>query len=103
MTLHTDEGSAYKGYLFNHGTVKHGVAEYVRSEAHTNGIESFWAMLKRREYYGTYHKISVKHLGRYVDEFAGRHNSLSKDTIDQMANVVRNMDGKQLPYKKLTA
>ncbi len=65
-------------------------------------MESFWVMLRRR-YYGTYHKMSVKHLGRYVDEFTGRHNSRPKGTIDQMASVVRNMDGKQLPYRKLTA
>ena len=46
-TLYTDEGSIYKGYPFNHETVKHSAPEYVRGEAHTNGIESFWAMLKR--------------------------------------------------------
>lgn len=45
--------------------------EYVRDQAHTNGIESFWALLKRG-YYGTYHKMSEKHLARYIGEFAGR-------------------------------
>ena len=40
--------------------------------AHTNGIESFWAMLKRA-HQGVYHKISPKHLQLYVNEFAGRH------------------------------
>ena len=59
-------------------------------------------MLKRG-YYGTYHKMSVKHIGRYVEEFVGRHNLRPLDTIGQMAKVVRSMDGKQLPYKKLTA
>jgi len=101
-TLYTDEGPIYNGYHFKHEAVKHSVAEYIRGEAHTNGIESFWAMLKRG-YYGTYHKMSVKHLGRYVDEFAGWRNSRPKDTIDQMASVVRNMDGKKLPYKVLVS
>ena len=41
--------------------------------AHTNGIESFWAMLKRG-YHGTFHHLSAKHLQRYIDEFATRHN-----------------------------
>ena len=51
--------------------------------AHTNGIESFWAMLKRG-YVGTYHRMSPKHLHRYVGEFSGRHNVRTADTIDQM-------------------
>ena len=49
--------------------------------AHTNGIESFWAALKRG-YHGTYHHMSVKHLGRYVGEFEGRHNDRPADTVD---------------------
>ncbi len=68
---------------------------------HTNGIESFWAMLKRG-HKGTYHKISPKHLNRYVSEFTGRHNIRDSDTIDQMQNVATSMVGKRLMYKKLT-
>ena len=45
----------------------------------------------------------MKHLERYVDEFAGQHNSRPKDTIDQISSIVRNMDGKKLPYKELVA
>ena len=74
--------------------------EYVNGQAHTNGIESFWAMLKRG-YVGTYHRMSPKHLHRYVDEFSGRHNIRTADTIDQMAAMVRGMDGKRLKYKDL--
>ena len=39
-------------------------------QAHVNGIESFWSMLKRG-YYGTFHRMSPKHLNRYVSEFLG--------------------------------
>ena len=60
-TVYTDEAAAYEGLLFNHEAVKHSVAEYVRGMAHTNGVESFWSMLKRA-YIGTYHKLSPKHL-----------------------------------------
>ena len=75
--------------------------EYVRKQAHTNGIESFWAILKRG-YEGTYHKMSVKHLGRYVGEFSGRHNDRTSDTIDQMRHMVQGVGGKRLRYRDLT-
>ena len=58
-------------------------------------------MLKRG-YNGTYHKMSRKHLERYVTEFAGRHNVREMDTIDQMAFLAKGMVGKNLPYKELT-
>ena len=72
----------------------------MNGQAHTNGIESFWSMLKRG-HQGTYHKLSVKHLDRYVNEFAGRHNQRPLDTIDQMSAMARGMDSKQLTYKEL--
>ena len=61
-----------------------------------------WSILKRG-YYGTYHKMSVKHLAHYVDEFAGRHNVRSLDTLRQMSLVAYRMHGKRLRYKDLTA
>ena len=97
--LYTDEAAAYKG-LENHETVKHSVSEYVNGMAHTNGIESFWSMLKRG-YHGGYHQMSEKHLQRYVNEFAGRHNMREMDTIDQMRHVVAGMVGKRLMYRDL--
>ena len=100
--VYTDDASAYKGMPFDHESVRHSVGEYVRDMAHTNGIESFWAMLKRA-HKGVYHKISVKHLQRYVDEFAGRHGIRERDTLDQMQSVVAGMVGKRLMYRDLTA
>ena len=79
---------------FEHETVKHSVSEYVNGMAHTNGIESFWALLKRG-YHGTYHHVSEKHLNRYIGEFSGRHNIRTADTIDQMTAMVRGMNGKR--------
>ena len=102
-TIYTDEALAYKGLVaFKHEAVKHSVGEYVRDKAHTNGIESFWAVLKRG-YYGTFHKMSHKHLQRYVNEFAGRHNARDGNTADQMGRIAANMVGKRLMYKDLIA
>ena len=96
---YTDEMLSYEG-LSNHETVKHSVHEWVQGQAHTNGIESFWAMLKRG-YYGTFHHVSVKHLHRYVTEFVGRQNLRDQDTLDQMRNMVAGMVGKRLMYAEL--
>ena len=97
----TDEHKGYQG-LPNHQTVKHSVGEYVDGMAHTNGIESFWSLLKRG-YKGTYHKMSAKHLQRYVNEFSGRHNVRSRGTLDQMASIARGFTGKRLPLADLIA
>lgn len=99
-TVYTDEASGYRGLPYPHETVKHSIGEYVRHQAHTNGIESFWSLLKRG-YVGTYHKMSRKHLPRYVREFAGRHNARGMDTIDQMRKAARGMDHKRLRYQDL--
>ena len=101
-TVYTDDAAAYKGMPFEHESVRHSVGEHVRDMAHTNGIESFWSMLKRG-YHGTYHKISPKHLQRYVDEFSGRHGLREADTIDQMQLIVAGMVGKRLIYRELVA
>ena len=84
---------------FEHEAVCHSVGEYVRDQAHVNGMESFWSMLKRG-YYGTYHHMSAKHLDRYVGEFSGRHNDRNADTIDQMARMAQGMVGKRLSYRR---
>ena len=102
-TIYTDEAKAYKRMPeFDHEAVNHSVSEYVRDMVSTNGMESFWAMLKRG-HQGVYHKMSPKHLDRYCQEFAGRHNARDADTIDQMAGVVAGMAGKRLRYADLTA
>ncbi len=102
--VYTDEASAYAGLAgdYRHEAVKHSVGEYVREQAHTQGIESFWSMLKRA-HKGTFHKISPKHLNRYVTEFAGRHNNRELDTIDIMAAFAEGSIGKRLRYEDLIA
>ena len=106
-TVYTDENAVYAGLAtplngYEHATVTHSVGEYVRGQAHTNGVESFWALLKRG-YNGTYHKMSPKHLGRYVTEFAGRHNIRDMDTLAQMVAIAQGLDGRLLPWRALKA
>ena len=101
-TVYTDDAKAYRGMPFDHESVRHGAGEYVRDMAHTNGIESFWSVLKRA-HKGTFHKLSPKHLDRYVGEFVGRHNVRELDTLDQMSAVVKGMDRKRLRYQDLIA
>ena len=113
-TVYTDEARAYVGIPRIHETVKHSAGEYVRYEVpipsagdfvfgtvHTNGMESFWSMLKRG-YVGIYHWMSAKHLHRYAAEFQGRHNHRPMDTLDQMSAIVRGMDGRRLRYVDIT-
>ena len=96
-TVYHDDALVYETLLFAHEAVRHSVSEYVRGMAYTNGIESFWAALERA-HKGTFHKMSPKHLDRYVQEFAGKHNIRDADTPDQMRTLVERMDGKQLKY-----
>ena len=102
--VYTDEHRSYSNlrHGFRHMTVVHSVSQYVEGQAHTNGIESFWATLKRA-YKGTYHKMSPKHLQRYVVEFAGRHNNRDLDTLEQMELMVLGMEGKRLTWRALAS
>ena len=100
--VYTDDAAAYEGIPNPHESVKHSVSEYVNGMAHTNGIESFWSMLKRA-HKGTFHKISPKHLQRYVSEFAGKHNIRDSGTIVQMRDTVARLVGRNLLYRDLIA
>ena len=99
-TIYTDDATAYDTLPFNHAVIKHSLSEYVKGDVHTNGIESLWSMIKRA-HNGTFHKLSPKHLDRYVQEFAGRHNLREQDTIDQIKSVRQGMESKRLTYKAL--
>ena len=101
-TVYTDDATAYDALPFNHAVIKHSLSEYVNGDIHTNGIESLWSMLKRA-HKGTFHKLSPKHLDRYVQEFAGRHNIREQDTIDQLETISDGMNGKRLRYRQLIA
>ena len=100
-TLYTDGEPAYEG-MANHEAVKHSVGEYVRGKVHTNGMESFWSMLKRA-HTGTFHKLSPKHLNRYVQEFASKNDIRDSGTVAQMRDTVSRLVGRNLLYRDLIA
>ncbi|MCY4262990.1 MAG: IS1595 family transposase [Candidatus Dadabacteria bacterium] len=104
-TIYTDDHKGYTGiekHGFKHESVHHSLGEYVKGEAHVNGVESFWALLKRG-YYGVYHRMSVKHLQKYIDEFSNRNNVRPMDTMDQINATINGLVGKRLKYKELIA
>jgi len=98
--LYTDEARAYEGLNRKHEAVAHSANEYVRQQAHTNGMESHWALFKRG-IDGIYHHVSKKHLNRYTSEFSGRHNRRPMDTADQMNALVTGSEGKRLRFVDL--
>jgi ISXO2-like transposase domain len=51
-----------------HRMINH-IISYAEGQNHTNTIENAFSLLKRGMY-GTFHKVSIKHLGRYCNEFS---------------------------------
>lgn len=105
--IYTDEYGAYSdldGLFFKHETVNHSAGEFVRGSAHTNSIESVWAVLKRG-LHGVYHHASKKHLFRYVDEFTFRLNegNVERHTFERLDSFVDASAGKRLTYRRLIA
>ena len=99
--VYTDCHSAYRGMReFRHETVAHSAGEYVRDQVHTNGLESFWALLKRG-IVGSYHHVSVKHLSRYVDEFCYRYNRNGRHALTFMEASAVGMVGRKLTHRML--
>lgn len=102
-TLYTDDHRSYLGLTgYTHESVNHSAGEYVRGKAHTNGIESFWALLKRG-HYGTFHFFSVKHMHRYVAEFSTRWNMMALDSDQRLNSLLESTSGLRLTYKRLIA
>ena len=85
-----------------HETVNHSIGEYVRGDAHTNTIESYFAVLKRG-IIGTYHHVSQQHLKRYLCEFDFRYNermALRVTDAERAAKALCGAVGKRLTYRQ---
>ena len=87
--------------LAKHRTVNHSAGIYVEGINTTNGIESAFSLFKRA-IIGSYHKISIKHLHRYLSEFETRFNA--RKAADRFEPTLRRMLGVEpMPYAELTA
>ena len=104
-TVHTDEHTGYQHMEhvgdFVHETVNH-MMRYVDEQVHTNGIENFWALL-RRTLKGTYVAVEPFHLSRYVDEQVFRYNNRKgKNDRQRFEKALSGIGGKRLTYAELT-
>lgn len=100
--LRTDESGVYwkVGEEFkSHLTVVHSAEEYVRGDAHSNTVESHFALLKRG-IYGTFHNISEAHLHRYLAEFDFRANTRDMTDGERAAALLAGAKGKRLLYRQ---
>lgn len=102
-TVYSDEHTGYYNlrHTFAHAKVNHSKGEYVRGDAHTNSIESVWALLKR-QIIGIHHWVSPKHLDAYVSEMTFRFNRRDEKPSERMNDMLAQIEG-PLPYKVLTA
>lgn len=102
--IYTDEWKSYLGIEdsdTHHETVNHSEEEWVRGDVHTNSIEGVWNLFKR-SIIGAFHKMSVKHMDKYIEELEWRLNNRDNPHIfiDTLKRVVNTGN---ITYKELTA
>jgi transposase-like protein len=100
-TLMTDSFIGYRGLkkdYARHEMVDHSSEEYVRGDAYTNTVESYFSLLKRG-IIGTYHHVSKKHLPRYLAEFDFRYNARTMNDLSRSVLAVTRTEGKRLQYQ----
>jgi transposase-like protein len=102
--LQTDKHMTYdvigRRNFIGHRMIDH-IRTYAEGENHTNYIENAFSLFKRGVY-GTFHKVSIKHLGRYCNEFSYRFTRRGEQA-QMFDETLRNLTrGEALPYSKLT-
>ena len=101
--VYTDSLASYDGLQasYNHAVINHA-EKYVEGEIHTNGMETFWSLLKRT-LNGTYVSVEPFHLFRYLDEQAFRFNEREGNDAGRFHTAIKGIVGKRLMYRELTA
>ena len=102
--IYTDELRSYLGIAdenTRHETVRHSEEEWVVGDVHTNSVEGVWSLFKR-SIVGSFHKMSVKHMDRYLEELEWRFNNRNNPYIfhDTLARI---MNTDPLEYRDLVA
>ena len=102
--IYTDELASYLGIADHdtrHETVNHSAEEWAVGDVHTNSIEGVWSLFKR-SIIGSFHKVSAKHLDRYLDELEWRFSNRDNDHIF-VHTLRRIVNTEHLTYQKLVA
>ena len=102
--IYTDDLRSYIGIDdadTRHETVNHSAEEWVVGDVHTNSIEGVWSLFKR-SIVGSFHKMSVKHMDRYLEELEWRFNNRNNPYIFR-DTLRRIMDTGNLTYRDLVA
>jgi len=103
--LYTDSAAVYNFALDAQMGLKHRAVNHSRewvvpnTRIHTNTVESSFSLLKRG-LIGSFHRVSIKHLHRYLSEFEFRFN-MRKDS-DKFTRTLRRLAGiAPMPYVEL--
>jgi transposase-like protein len=101
-TLYTDAWKGYDGLDadFAHEVIDHA-ERYVDGRVHTNGIENFWALLKRG-LNGTYVSVEPFHLFRYIDERVFTFNERGRTDYGRFETLLAAVNGRRLNYTEVT-
>lgn len=103
--LQTDKAMTYdiigRRRFVTHRMIDH-IRTYGEGENHTNTVESAFSLLKKGVY-GSFHKVSIKHLSRYCNEFSFRFNQRGNQAGLFDATVKGLVHGKALRFKNLIA
>ena len=102
--IYTDELASYLGiadHNTGHETVNHSAEQWVLGDVHTNTIEGVWSLFKR-SIIGAFHKVSEKHLDRYLEELEWRYSN--RDNTHVFTDTLRRIvNTEHLTYQKLVA
>lgn len=114
MTDGEGEYTRVSNMFLSHERVNHSSGEYVRGNAHTNTIESYFSIFKRGVI-GTFHHISAQHLQRYATEFdfrynfretrikdaAGKWQKAGFNDAERAHAALKGIGGKRLTYRRI--
>ena len=102
--IYTDELASYLGIADDdtrHETVNHSAEQWAVGDVHTNSIEGVWSLFKR-SIIGAFHKVSAKHIDRYLDELEWRFSNRKNDHIF-VHTLRRIVNTERLTYQHLVA
>jgi transposase-like protein len=104
--IYTDEHPIYEFGLKDSYPGKHRMIAHKKSYAigrtHTNTIENCFSLFKRG-LIGQFHHVSIKHLGRYCNEFSYRFNRRGEQLAMFDGTLNRLLLGEMLPYRVLVS